>query len=544
MAATSIHALVESLKNAGEDHEFYPTTERMISLVTEDMKGWFDEHHRYGYNRPAPTVLDVGAGNGAFLQAVLKIKPSAELLAIEKSDILIAELVRFAKVIGTDFHQQSFLPKQVSSLFCNPPYSEYSSWTSRLIKECPADVMYFVVPARWKDDKDIAAALEFRKSQVTKLGEDTFLDGPRAARAKVDILRIEPQDNKDDLFDRFFLERFGHLKDRMNQSLEKKTQEKTQRKNSLVERSGLIGALVELYTIEMDRLVANYEKAVSLDAELLMELGLSIQTIIETLKNKIDTLKGGYWSELFSHLDTVTSRLTVKNRQQIMDRIGGFKAVDFTHSNIYAVVLWVMENSGQYIEKQILEVFDTMLSKANVHNYKSNQKVYGEGNYRYMDVKPTHVALDFRIVLETGFYGFRNRYSWEPERLSESGSTFVDDLLCVANLLGYAYIRDPKEWRPGKPVTFVDSEGNAIAEFKAHRNGNMHVRMSQKLALSLNVAVGKLRGWIRDSHEAKEEFSEAAQGAGVDIETVFNKEFRLKPNSILIEMNAPHKKSA
>ena len=432
--SNSVHMLVDDLKNVGEDYEFYPTTERMISLVVENMMEEFSNGHRHRCFRSNPTVLDVGAGNGAFLKAVHTANAGAELLAIEKSDTLIAELVRFAKVIGTDFHQQSFLPKQVNALFCNPPYSEFSAWTSRLIRECPAGIMYFVIPERWKNDKEISEALEFRKAEVTTLGTDTFFDAPRAARAKVEILRIDPKDEKDDLFDRFFLQRFGHLKDRMTESVEKQTQEKARRQNTLIERKGLIGALVELYTIEMDRLVSNYEKAASIDAELLMELGLGINSIIETLKNKIDTLKGNYWTELFSHLDTVTNRLTVKNRRTIMERIGGFKAVDFTHGNIYAVVLWIMENAGQYIESQILDVFDTMLDKANIKNYKSNQRVYEKGRYRYMDVKPTHVSLDYRIVIESGCHGFRKSYSWEMERLSETGSTFVDEMLCSATL--------------------------------------------------------------------------------------------------------------
>ena len=72
----------------------------------------------------------------------------------------------------------------------------------------------------------------------------------------------------------------------------------------------------------------------------------------------------------------------------------------------------------------------------------------------------------------------------------------------------------------------------------------MHVRMSQKLALQLNVAVGKLRGWIRDRNDAREEFGKAAEEAGADIDKVFDKEIRAKTHTLLLKMSTPERMSA
>jgi hypothetical protein len=57
----------------------------------------------------------------------------------------------------------------------------------------------------------------------------------------------------------------------------------------------------------------------------------------------------------------------------------------------------------------------------------------------------------------------------------------------------------------------------------------MHLRMSQKFCLALNIAVGKLRGWLRDHHEATKEFGpEAAQE--------FAKDHRITPKQLMLTM--------
>lgn len=544
----TIRQLIADLKGHGQDFEFYPTTPAMIKTILDHITNdeFYEAFGKYRRRYDIKTVLDVGAGAGAFLKAAAEHERyrGAELLAIEKSQILISQLVGFCKVIGTDFHAQTFLPKQVDVLFSNPPYLEYETWTTRLIKECPAEMMYFIIPSRWKDSANINAAIKFRNAQVAVIDSADFLEADRRSRAKVDILFVLPQherhrdrDDEDDaedmgsLFSRFFLEKFGHLKDKMKKSADETAKEQTQRRQGLVERDGLVGALVQLYNAEMDRLHTNYEKAASMDAELLMELGLSINSIINTLSTKLDCLKQRYWQELFSNLDTVTNRLTSKNRSELLDTIGGFKAVDFTSENIYAVLLWILEHANKYVDSQILSVFDTLLSHANMRNYKSNAKVYEKGRYRYQDEKPTHVSLDFRLVVD-GWYGFRSQYSWEKSnpRLSETANNLVDDILCVANLLGFPHHESPRgSWQPGKPVLFLGLDGEDVAEFKAFKNGNMHIRMSQRLMMALNVAVGKLRGWIRNHHEATEEFGEGAAEE-------YAKDLHMAPKQLLLSM--------
>lgn len=530
----SITALVDNLKANGEDFEFYPTTPEIIKRVLDHYHDLCDTQ-RNSWMKGA--VLDVGAGNGAFLRAFLERFPHVDLLAIERSPILMVELVKFAKIVGTDFHAQSFMSKTAEVVFCNPPYSEYAIWASRLIRECPAGDIYLVIPRRWKDEPQIQAAIAFREAEVTTIGSYDFEDGERRARAKVDVLHVVSEVGEDALFEKFFTERFAHLHGNMEKNAETARKQDDDLRNSLVKRDGLVGALVALYDLKLARLQTNYDKAASMDAAVLSELGLSVKTLITTLRAKLDTLKDEYWSELFRCLDTVTKRLTAKNRRTILEKIGGFKAVDFTSENIYAVLLWVIENANQYTDKQILDVFDDMINSASIQNYKSNQRVYGDGHWRYGN-RPedlSHISLDYRIVVSRHS---AMRRSCGRTSLSDGARDFIVDLLTVANLLGFACATDDPRltessygdshfWKPGGVQLFQTLNGKDLLEVRAHLNGNLHLRLSQDLSLALNVAVGKLRGWIRTSQQAAEELGE-------DASEVFAKNLHVGPKQLLL----------
>ena len=47
-------------------------------------------------------------------------------------------------------------------------------------------------------------------------------------------------------------------------------------------------------------------------------------------------------------------------------------------------------------------------------------------------------------------------------------------------------------------------------EVRAYINGNIHMRMHQRLALALNVEYGRIRGWLKTPKEAQEELDEPA----------------------------------
>ena len=49
-----------------------------------------------------------------------------------------------------------------------------------------------------------------------------------------------------------------------------------------------------------------------------------------------------------------------------------------------------------------------------------------------------------------------------------------------------------------------------FAEYKAYKNGNLHIKFDKDFMAALNLAVGRLRGWLKNEAEAREEFKEAS----------------------------------
>lgn len=85
--------LVLELKEAGQDFEFYPTTDEMLAEAYKALESVC------GYHK---SVLDIGCGTCNFKRYIERKGGSVEYFGIEKSDILIGKLPYDVFVLGTD----------------------------------------------------------------------------------------------------------------------------------------------------------------------------------------------------------------------------------------------------------------------------------------------------------------------------------------------------------------------------------------------------------------------------------------------------------
>ena len=530
----STGSLITEIKAADQDYEFYPTTDEIIQALVHDIKygksvdlaiprefgssvNSFD-----GYC----SVLDIGAGNGKVLMALKEGTALRELHAIEKSPILCKALDPEILIVGTDFAEQSLLSKSVDVIFCNPPYSQYEDWAEKIIRQAASHVVYLVIPQRWESSAKIADAIKFRNADCHKVGKFTFEDADRQARAVVHLLRIKMvRWNKDDAFDRFFAEQFGDLisKFKAPKAGDKKEGAESEKKSpfsELVVGENYPNALVGLYNQEMANIEKNYHLVAQLDVPLLKEFEISPDRIMACLKTRLTGLRNAYWNELFSHLSTVTDRLTSDSRKKLLDTLQTHVQVDFTVSNIYAVIIWVIKNANRYMDSQLLTTYDLMVQKANVVLYKSNQKTFMENRWRYSgDQENSHYALDYRIVTHR-IGGIAAGGDFRDKGLEERAAVFLGDLLTIANNLGFrcetvhpCLDRNGREgWVSGKTQVFyfTDKNGNRapLYDVKAFKNGNLHMRLHKTFILALNVEHGRLKGWLRNASEAVEELGD------------------------------------
>src|ERR1035437_2264429 len=357
--------LVPALKAAEQDFEFYPPTQEIINDLRHDIIKVKDRSYRS--RRHTESMLDIGAGNGKVLKAVAGADTGiTELFAIEKSIILCQQLDPSILIVGTDFAQQTLFSKQVDIVFCNPPYSQFEEWCDKIIRQSACSWIYLVIPKRWEQSFVIADAIRWRGVEIKVIGDYDFEDAEdRTARAKVQLILLELPEG-DNAFDRFFEQEFAGLYDKFKENKAKKDDEesapaKEEKFGSLVLGPSYPETLVALYDAEMANVQNNYKLVSQLDVGLLKEFDMNPKRIMDCLKARLKGMKLEYWAELFSRLDKITSRLTSKSRKGLLETLNKHTEVDFTHGNILAVVIWVINNANQYLESQLIDIYDVMV---------------------------------------------------------------------------------------------------------------------------------------------------------------------------------------
>jgi hypothetical protein len=378
-------------------------------------------------------------------------------MAIEKSQPLINALPENTTLVGTDFQIDTLIDKRSDIVFCNPPYSKYSSWSEKIILEANADVIYLVIPKRWGKQSNIAGAIKKRRAAVKIVGDFDFENAEdRKARAKVSLVKIDLRgrlnsyrgkryrsdeqkvDPFDAWFDTFFeFDTVDNSQERVKE-LEKENEERKEKiDNAIVEGYDLVAVLVKLYNTELEYLLNNYKKVGELDSGILKELNIDVSQLKSGLKEKIIGLKHRYWQEIFNNLDDITSRLTSRTRDALMNTLTAKTYIDFTYSNIRNVVIWVIKNANKYYEQQMLEVYDDFTTGDGIALYKSNKR-FNDDTWRYNkweDKDLDKYALDYRIVC----HGYRSEYSWsrDANKLTDGQMQYLYDIKIIANNLGF-----------------------------------------------------------------------------------------------------------
>jgi len=316
MNATS--QLVLELKQSGQDAEFYPTSNAMIAAVSRYMP------------ENANSIMDIGAGDGRVLAKLAEKCKDATLFGIEISSILVQAQPDNIVPVGTDLFEQNLSCLSVDFIFCNPAYSQYEEWVCKIVSEGYAKRAFLVIPQRWKESKTIEKALKLRNAMARVIGNDDFYDADRRSRAVVDIVEVSfPKDKWDhgvqDPFDIWFDQNVGTF-DSAEEFKESETAEDLARQYAC----SSIMEMVAAYRQEYDLMENNYRAIFKLDYSILHELGVNKDHVREGLKKRMSGLKTKYWQILFDRLDAITSRLTTKSKENLLQKLTRNASVEFT----------------------------------------------------------------------------------------------------------------------------------------------------------------------------------------------------------------------
>ena len=548
-------ALIEQLKAAGEDFEFYPTTRDMVKTI-------WDHHRKYSDGSPKITsfgaVLDIGCGTCNFRRWVKEFNDELaktekdgdrytvnihNYYVMEKSRILLDKLDSDIAVLGTDFNEATLIDKPVNTIFCNPPYREYENWTARIITESVCQDIYLIIPRRWKQSEKITLALkrlnlsaephtvtrcEFlsvykeNHTDVEVIGSADFLDAERSARAKVDILHISKKYTSEHAsFDTFFDDVFGMPDMGKQYDFERvdRQSEEEALKTALLAGKNKVEILCNGYAEKQNQLFEHFKTICGLDTGVLKAIGVHKDAVKDAMKKNFEGLKNLYWNAAFNCLDEITSRLTSQSRKALMDRFTLLKTVDFTPSNIYALIVWVIKNANQYTEKQMIDFFMALSSKENVRNYVSNKRAFEEDRWRYQNEKyrNTHYTLDYRIVVTKYALPGEAGYEYHDSTVRDIFHTKISDICTVANNLGFPAesIDIPQAYGArGFVKTTINGKPETLFEFRCYQNRNVHIKFNMEFMKALNVSVARKLGWIHSKSDIAREFTpEMAKGA-------------------------------
>jgi hypothetical protein len=527
---------LQKLINNDQDFEWYPTTDEILSCIRDDIYNFHKlEEYRYRYSRRSmgidfddnsfrdnePSILsldsflDIGAGDGRVFDRITreinrKKVRIGKRYGIEKARLQGDNLIKNdVALIGRDFFETALIDRSFTCVFSNPPYSEYKKWCIKIAKEVNATLIYLVIPQRWKVDSDLQQLFS-SVGKVTTIGSFDFTEGERAARAKVDVVKIMVND-KNDTFRSWVENNIGTFErnEEVNLDIEDDMNAPDKWYQLKEHNDNTVAVMVENYNEDMHNLVTTFQSLGSIDWGIISQLGVSKDDVLSKIKSDIANLKNRYWRLVINNLDEITSRLTHKMRQEILSEITWFNELDFNENNIRTIALWVIENFNKYTRQQMLDVYDKITDFNNVRAYKSNDK-WIEDSWRYTNKVPTKYSLDYRIVVSIGYQLFDSSYN----NNAKYGNP-IEDLAIVARSLGFdnwgiygaSY---PHKFNYSEKCYCYKKEHkdkeDVLFEYKIYKNNNVHFKLDKDFLRVLNVEVGKERGWIKNPADLQSEF--------------------------------------
>jgi hypothetical protein len=516
---------IQILKAADEDLEWYPTTSEIMEAMKKDIWAYLESHqHDYPrrrdekvkinteYKKPKTlgidSFLDIGAGDGRVLDFLPAHKKYGIEIAKGQADDLIR---RGVFLIGRDFWITDLMNDNYGLVFSNPPFSRFEDWVIKILYECNFEILYLIMPVRWKSSKNIAKELERYEAAV--VGEFDFSRADREARGKVNLVRVNApwietkgektrrQKTLEDAFERWVHDYIADLSNIPDSNYEYSRFEGDE-KNALKLKLVPIDQLIENYENEKETLRQAFSVIGKLPQNVVVMLGQDRGSMMAIIRKSISGLKTKYWRAAFDKLDPVRERMTQETRGNIFKSIKEFNTLDFNAENIYSVIIWLINNTNVGILDQIGEVFDKLATKENIQNYKSNRHWiksdwrHTRSDWRYKELPDRWKlgTLDYRIVVCT--------YQRDNE-------TVVDDFIVICRNLGWPISRNCKPNYTLHQVSqeFYTEDGELAFTMRYYTgNQNAHLKINKKLLMKFNIDVAKIRKWMSDPDDVAEEF--------------------------------------
>lgn len=506
----------------------HPTTPKLLDVIRKDIHsdiikvaddGSIHHHHMLDY--PNPSVLDIGSGNGAALHYLT----AGTHYAIENDKELITQLPPSVNLIAGDFGDSNISQQKVDVVYCNPPLIDYEKWAVDVIKKANCKTIYLVLPKHCIDSPLIEEAMAERNLNPVVIHSDGFFHeidtDSDISTGWIDIVKmtVPPETGLSTA-----LEAIEHKEGEISFYFQSDRCEDllTQQLQGCGEGMAYLECLSALCKVDMQEVEVVYQSIYNLSYYTRKEIGISDAQLDKRHEKRQLEVQQRYWGKVF---EPILNHFAHKN--DTADVLLQLTLSPFTASNVLQMSSHLLKQFNHLIDQQITEFFDKFVTEAHVIRYPSNHQEFDYqpwGNDTKQQEKETAygpVALLPKIL--TVKAGGILASEFRPNRhngLDINAANLINTCLAVGRCLGWTFgeEQDPLKgdgWVSGTPRIFngmmypreIEPEFLDFMTVRAFKNGTVKIQMNPKFLTALNLAVGRIRGWITDIKSAKEAFN-------------------------------------
>lgn len=314
--------------------------------------------------------------------------------------------------------------------------------------------------------------------------------------------------------------------------------------------------LVQEYEQESIRITQTFKSISTLSPDLCALLDIDVNVCSRKLLDRLRELKKVYWEAVLFYYKPIQERLLSSYKQKLLGVLM-MSNLDFTLDNIYATTIRVIQNSSKYIDDQMLDMFDKLANKNNIKSYKSNEKLFSQNKFRYMGTDDdfyytgaiknkeiSHYQLEYRLVKPNyGAIDYSNHLSYEVVSFLYDLKIIAENFSCFSFAEDFFHQLGKGVFYYGELYTlncFYKGQEAIFLKFRLYRNGNIHLFLHHAFLLKMNVRVGYLRGWIKNTQEAMDDIhidKKAMKEHGVDmnqVESIVNEAIHINNQTMLL----------
>lgn len=479
---------------------FYPTPDELIEKMIDNEKC---------YGADSVRILEPSAGKGNICDYVCNDfrcnRENIDVLEIEPElqSILFDKGYNF---VGSDFlNFKTFT--EYNYIIANPPFDDGARHILKMLsiaesQETPCKIFTLCNAQTIKNPfsnerKTLLKKLENHEIEI-EFVEDAFLDAERKTNVEVAILRIKVNYNKEEKFFKIF--------DKIVERIKKYSKNKIEKDDNNI---ALSNNAISLPLDKIENLIVLHQRQIKLLKELVKRENeysffsdyikknnkdFYFNTKSTNFNKELRNIRKYYWKEVLMFPE-ITKYLTLKAREELLNKIVKLKNLDFSKENIEMMISILLTNGKDILLESLNDFFDSIT--------KYHQAEFSKNIHYYTGWKSNSAfKINKKIIIP--YYGgswadwyFSGSYKKEEtlENLAHNIKVFLKDLektFKLAGLESFGELISLGNW------TFE----NNLMKVKIYKKGTMHITFKEtKILDRINFLVGQGKNWIPTNEE-------------------------------------------